>query len=143
MSHDDQDWFDAIREQQRMFRLAERDHGLTPKALHIETGIPLTTLKHWRTDTIIPLHSLRKLVRVIPDELTSLLFTGTGKHIGTDPEEDGDMDGMAESASDLLHAHVRARSPNSPGGINIVPSEAAEIKSIGRTLCAKARAVAA
>lgn len=132
-----------------MFRLAARDHGLDRSAIHLETGIPKGTLKSWGCTTsdkvlfaVIPLTGLRQLVRVIPDELTSLLFSGTDKHVATDPGDEGDLDELAEAASELVGEHVRARSPSSPGGTNIVPIEREKIKEKGRAVCAKARAVA-
>jgi hypothetical protein len=142
MSHDDPERDIAIREQARMFRLAKRDHGLDRRTLHLETGIPVDTLKSWEHGTVIPLTGLRKLIRVIPDDLTSLLFAETDKCVATMAGDGGGLDELAGTASDLVHEHLRARSPSSPGGIHIVPSEAEAIKSHGRRLCAQARAVA-
>jgi hypothetical protein len=132
----------AIREQRRMFRLAARDHGLTRQALHLETNIPVPTLKSWSNDTIIPLTGLRKLVRVIPDELTSLLFTGTDKCVSTTIEGDGDLDELASEAAELVHEHIKARHPDGPGGVHIVPMEREKIKDRGRVVASKVRAVA-
>jgi hypothetical protein len=143
MSHEDPERQEALRQQERMFRLAERDYGLSRRAISLETGIPVPTLKSWAHDTVLPLSGLRKLVRVIPDDLTSLLFTGTDKCIAPIVGDDGALDALAGSASELVVEHLRARHPDSPGGVHIVPQEAEKIKSIGRRVCSHARAVAA
>jgi hypothetical protein len=141
MSRDDQDWQIAVREQKRMFRLAARDYGLSRHILSLETGISASTLKSWANETIIPLTGLRKLVRVIPDELTSLVFAETDKCISTTIEGDGDLDELAREANELVQEHIKARHPEGPGGVRIVPIEKEAIKERGRAVAAKVRAV--
>ena len=103
----------SIAAQAHMFRLAERDHGLTRKVLHLETGIPLSTLKSWAGDTAIPVYGLALLAQVIPDHLTSLLLEPAGKIIVTAEEGDGDLDALGRECagfvSDKLDAEADGR----------------------------------
>ena len=124
-----------------MFRLAERDYGLTRRVLHLETGIPAETLKSWAHGTVIPLTGLRKLLRAIPDELTSLLLVGTGKVI-TGDGSDGDMDALVAATADFQAHYVAARSDKSPGGPTIIPMERERLKEKAARVCARSRAVA-
>lgn len=138
MSNDPAERDIAIRAQQRMFRLAERDYQLDRRALSLETGIPYPTLKSWANDTIISLTGLRKLVKVIPDELTSLLFAGTGKHIGEDEVSDGDLDALGCETAGFVSEYVRAKSD----GV-VTPIERANLKERAGRIAAHANKVKA
>jgi hypothetical protein len=99
----------VIAAQSHMFRLAESRHGLTRKVLHLETGIPMTTLKTWANGTAMPVYGLAMLTRVIPDYLTSLLLEPACKGIVTPEEGDGDLDTLAVEASSYVADYVAAK----------------------------------
>ena len=138
MHADDPEWQIAVRAQQRMFRLAERDHGLNRQTLHAETKIPLSTLKSWANDTIIPLTGLRKLLRVIPDDLTTLLLTGTDKHFGSDETGDGDVDALGCEAAGFVSEYVEAKRDG-----RVTPIERARLGERAARLAARANSVRA
>ena len=61
--------------QERIFRLAARDHGLTLKAISLDSGIGYTTIQSYANGgSVMSIASLFALVGVIPDELLSLLL---------------------------------------------------------------------
>lgn len=111
-----------------MFRLAERDHGLSLKILALETGIPFGTLRSYAQGTTMPVPALVKLSKVIPNELTSLMLDPGGKVLADAEPEETDIDDLARAAVDILQRYVTARHPESPGGIRIVHNEVADIK---------------
>jgi hypothetical protein len=133
---------DVLANQERMLRLAERDFGITTKVIAAETGIPLPTVQSWRRTPPVAM-SLADFVlvcRVIPDSLTSLCFEPSAKHVGTNGPDEGDLDAVAEHAGEYAHEYQKARHPASPGGVQIVPQEAAKLHDIRRSMVAKARA---
>jgi len=133
---------DVLSNQERMLRLAQRDHGITANVIAAETGIPLTTVQSWRRSPAVAI-SLADFVlvcRVIPDSLTSLCLEPSAKHIGTNGDDEGDLDAVAEHAGEFAHEYQKARHPSSPGGVQIVPSEAANLHDIRRNMVARARA---
>ena len=111
-----------------MFRLAERDHGLSLKILALDSGIPFGTLRSYSQGTAMPVSALVKLSRVIPNELTSLMLDPGGKVLADAEPEETDIDDAAIAALDLLSRYVKARHPESPGGVRIVHSEVADIR---------------
>lgn len=148
MSRDCPDRAHIIREQQRMFRLAERDHGLNRKVLALESGIPADTLKSYATaagGSEMPVSALRKLAKVdgFPLHLLSLLLDGTGVHFAPDEPGDDDLDKLGQQGVQVAGAVMAARDPSGPGGSNVTPIERANIADLSRGLCGTARAVAA
>lgn len=126
-----------------MLRLAERDYGLHSRRLHLETGIPLSTIQSWRRATAPACMGLADFVAicaVIPNCLTSLCLEPSAKHVGTNGGGEGDLDAIAEPAGDYAHEYQRARHPHSPGGVAIVPQEAATLHDIRRRMVGEARA---
>lgn len=111
-----------------MFRLAERDHGLSLKILALESGIPHGTLRSYAQGTTMPVPALVKLSKVIPNELTSLMLDPGGKAITDAETDETDIDDLARAAVDILQRYVSARHPEGPGGIRIVHSEVSDIK---------------
>ncbi|WP_144036746.1 hypothetical protein [Sphingopyxis witflariensis] len=135
---------DVLSNQERMLRLAERDHGLTAKVIAAETGIPVPTIQSWRRSppVAMALADFVLVCRVIPDSLTSLCTEPSGKHVGTNGPEEGDLDAVASHAGDFAHEYQKARHPASPGGVAIVPQEAAKLHEIRGGLVAVARRAA-
>lgn len=125
-----------------MFRLAERDHGLSLKILALDTGIPFGTLRSYAQGATMPVTALVKLSKVIPNELTSLMLDPGGKVLADAEPEETDIDDLARAAVDILQRYVTARHPESPGGIRIVHNEVADIKMAAAGLQDRAGKVA-
>lgn len=99
---------DTLAAQARFFRIAERDYGLTRKALHIDTGIPMATLASYAGDTMMPLAALNKLSRQdYPDELLSILTEPGTREIVT-PADGGDFDALAREAAGFTAEKLEA-----------------------------------
>jgi hypothetical protein len=75
----------VLAAQTRIFRLAERDYGLSLKAISVESGIPYNTIRsyngHNGAPVAMPLTALLKLVGVIPDDLLSHLLDPVDRRI--------------------------------------------------------------
>lgn len=129
--------------QQTMFRLAERDHGITQKLVHLETDMSVSAIGQYaRGETAMGGPAILKLARMkqFPSELLSLLFEGTDRHVADDSDLEPDFDALGLEATDLGREVQQARSPSSPGGTNIVPIEKEAIRNRARRVCAKAAA---
>lgn len=100
---------DFVARQERMLRLAERDHDLSIKALSAETGIPEVTLRTYKRDTMMPLSAFVKLCAVIPDDLTSLILEPAGKAVCSPESTDGDIDELAHETSALTFEILDAK----------------------------------
>src|SRR5438045_1964067 len=75
MSHDDNILLRQKASQERVFRLAQRDHGLTLKAISLDSGLGYTTVQSYaKGEAVMSIASLFRLVGVIPNELLSLLL---------------------------------------------------------------------
>lgn len=121
--------------QERIFRLAQRDHGLTLKAISLDSQIPYPTLQTYaRGDAMMSVAALRRLIGVIPDYLLSLLLPPG--HVIVQVPEDVDHDAIAERMQEFLRAKQAAHHPDSEDGREIGPNEdnvlrmkAAEVKA--------------
>jgi hypothetical protein len=121
---------ETVSKQTLMFRLAQRDHGITQKMIHMDTGIGLSTLGQYvRGESVMSLAAVRKLARMkeFPSALLSVLFDDTERHV-VDGDGDSDLDSLGEDADAVAAAVRRARHPNSPGGIEITQDEEASIR---------------
>lgn len=116
--------------QMHMFDLAYRRHGYSRKIIHLETDIPLSTIKSYEEGTTMPIDAVVKVAAIkgFPNELVSLLFMPADKMIGDSDPEETDIDDAALAAIDLLQRYVKARHADSPGGIRIVHNEVEEIR---------------
>jgi hypothetical protein len=126
--------------QGELFRLAERDYGLTLDALATETG--LSALKTYNHSNIfarakMPLWVFIRLCAVIPDDVSSVMLEPVGKRVASVDGGD-DLDALAVEAGDYAHEYGKARHPASPGGVAIVPQEAATLHDIRRRMTARA-----
>lgn len=133
----------SVALQKEMFRLAERDHGLSIAVLAKTRDLSVSTLKGWREGSAMPAWALGELD--LPDDLVSLVmqpFKRAVVSLTDDGDEVADFDNLGLEALGLAGEVAAARSPNSPGGIQIVHSEVAMIRDRARPLCAKLRRVA-
>lgn len=133
---------DIISRQERMLRLAERDYDLTLSVLSAETEIPKETLATYKRDTAMPAWTLVLLSRVIPDELTSLMFEPIGKHVGTDETGEGYLDALARESAGYNVEYLDSRAPGSENGPALSPREEARLKDRARRIAATARRAA-
>lgn len=108
--------------QERIFRLAQRDHDLTLKAISLDSGLGYTTIQSYaKGEAVMSIASLFALVGVIPDELLSLLLPD-GRQIVEAPE-DIDHDALCDLASDYVKTKLDAHHPASPAGVQIADCE--------------------
>lgn len=111
--------------QERIFRLAQRDHGLTLKAISLDSGIPYSTIRsyagHNGEPAEMPVSALRKLVGVIPNELLSLLLPEAECIVSVPAGVD--HDDFAGHCRDYLKLKDAAHHPESELGREIGPSE--------------------
>lgn len=131
----------VVAAQKRMFRLAERDYGLTRKVLHLETGIGMSTLASYvkkDATATMSIVAFVKLCRVIPDELTSLCLEPAARFVGTDIEGDGDLDALEVEASGVVHEIAKAKRDKV-----VTTQERGLIRDCTRRMMPSARAVAA
>jgi len=133
---------DVISRQERMLRLAERDYDLTPAVIFAETKIPKETQASWRKDVAMPAWALVLLCRIIPDELTSLLFEPIGKHVGTDEDGEGSLDALAKESAGYNVEYLEARDPGGEAGAKLSPRERARLGDRARKIAAVARRAA-
>lgn len=135
----------SVSNQTEMFRLAERDHGLSVNLLARKMKCHRNTVQGWKNGAAMPAWALFKLGKEggVPDELLSLIGEPFERHVGTDEDGEGDLDTAGLDAGEVAHSIQRARHPASPGGVAIVPQERAEIIPLLRkTVASGRRAVA-
>lgn len=128
-----------IQAQARIFRFAARDHGLSLKAISLDSGIKYETLRSYAGNkdetAMMPVSALCKLVGVIPDELLSQLMEPVGRClVPTESDDEPDLDALGEDADALATEVRRARKPNSLAGTNIHPLERKAILGKARKL---------
>jgi len=130
----------SIALQQEMFRLADKNYGLSLRVLSQTRDIPFSTLKGWRDGSAMPAWALGELA--LPDEIVSIVLSPYDKQVGADAEEDADLDELAELTADFTEDYIRARNPRGPGGAQIIPIEKRRLKEKSARIAAKARRVA-
>lgn len=120
---------DSVAAQAEMFRRAKQEFGLSIPVLAKLTPIPKTTMEGWEKETAMPAWAIGALGEAgVPDHLLSLITAPWQRCVVTEEDgEDGDLDTAALAANDFAATVLGARSPKSPGGVAIVPQEAAII----------------
>lgn len=94
---------DSIEAQREMFRLAERECGLSIAAIASRSPLHLGTLKGWRDGAAMPAWAVGALGTAgVPDHLLSLLLAPFGRHVGTDEGSDGDLDVLGREAAHFV-----------------------------------------
>ena len=98
---------ETLAAQAEMFRLADSEHGLSMSVLARETGVSLETLKSYNRSNIfarakMPLPVFVKLLRVIPDDCTSVITSIANKVITSSESDDGDFDALGREAAGFV-----------------------------------------
>ena len=128
-SHDDNIVERQKRTQEIVFRLAGRDHGLTLKAISLDSGIGYTTIQSYaKGHAVMSIASLFRLVGVVPNELLSLLLPD-GRQIVTLPEE-CNHDEISEWAEAFTARKLAAHRADSECQELIGPGEKSELDAI-------------
>lgn len=117
----------TLETQKRIFRLSERDYGLTQKAVSMDSGIPYTTIRTYASgEAVMPVTALVKLVGVIPDSLLSQLLDPAARCIVRIPAG-VDYDEVSKVCREFLDEKERAHHPQSEQGREIGPVESREL----------------
>lgn len=128
----------SVALQREMFRLAEDEHGLSIAVIARTRGLSASTVKGWRDGAAMPAWALGALR--LPDDLTSLVLSPFGKHVGTD-EHDGEgcaVDDLARETAGFTSEYMERAADG-----KICHIDKAALKKRARRLTPKARAVAA
>ncbi|CAB4140243.1 hypothetical protein UFOVP407_39 [uncultured Caudovirales phage] len=134
---------DCVEAQREMFRLAERECGLSIKAIARRSPLSASTMEGWRNGAAMPAWAIGALGDAgVPDHILSVVLDPYARHVSTNGNDDT-LEELADASREFVHAHDKARSPASPGGIQIVPQERAEIVPFARKVKGKARRVSA
>lgn len=126
----------SVALQREVFRLAEHEHGLSIAVLARTRGLSSSTIKGWREGAAMPAWAIGALD--LPDDLTSLILSPFGKHVGTDEDRSGDLDALECEASGIVHEIAKAKRDKI-----VTPQERAKIAGMTRQMLPTARAVAA
>lgn len=130
---------DSVAAQRELFRLAQKECGLSPEAISAKCPIPLSTLKGWRDGAAMPAWALGELGAVgVPDHILSLVLEPFGKHVGTDEPSEGDLETLAREGAHYLAEHADAKAD----GV-ITPMERGKLKDRARRIVGVGRKVAA
>lgn len=121
-----------------IFRLAKRDHALSPKRLAALSGIPETTINSWAHGTAMPAFGLARLSPFLPDGLTSLIFEPFGKHVETSETDESDLDDLGCETAGFTAEYVQAVSDG-----KITPMERAKLADRALRIAAAANSVRA
>ena len=120
------------RSQRTMFRLAERDHGITQSEVHHATGMSLSAIGQYaRGETAMSGIAICKLAgwEDFPANLLSILLDGTRRVIA-DQCDPGDHAAHASNCVKFTAAYTDARDPESECGIEIGPMENRNLQSM-------------
>lgn len=121
----------TLEAQERMFRLAARDCGLSLQRISLDSGIPYNTIRsyagHNGAPTMMPISAVNKLAGVIPDHLLSHLLFPSCRFITEASADESDHDGFAGNCIDFAASYQRSRHPESEDGIKISKRESEEL----------------
>lgn len=124
-----------------LFRRAKTEEGLDIPTLLDNYPFKESTLREWSKGlAAMPAWSLGALGKAgVPEHLLSLVLEPFHRHVGKDPDGEGDFDEAADDADELAAEVRKARSLKSPGGSAIVPQEKARIIPLLRKSAASSR----
>lgn len=122
---------DSLAAQHELFRLAESEYSLSiPVLAKRNKQLNTSTMKAWKRGAAMPVTALGELkVAGVPDHLLTLVFAPYAAAFASEPDDsEGDLDTAATEALEFAGEVQKARHPNSPGGLAIVPQEKALIE---------------
>lgn len=130
---------DSIEAQRDMFRLAEKEEGLSLAVIAQRSPLKLGTLKGWRDGAAMPAWALGALGAAgVPDHLLSLLLEPYAKHVGSDETDDGDLDALGREG-----AHFLAEKADAEADGVVTHIERSKLKGRARRIAGVARRAAA
>lgn len=130
---------ELLKAQQRIFRLANRDHGMSLKNIGSDANIHYDTLRAYASGhTAMPMLAFLKLVDVLPDYLLSQLIAPVGRTIVPTESDDGDLDALGCEAAAFTAEYVDAKRDG-----KISPIEHARLKERADRLSGTAERVKA
>ena len=105
-----------MRERQRRVGRIANKHGLTFKAISLDSGIPLATVYSYFSGGdaethILPVTALASLFGVLPDDWLSILFEPEGRCITQPTTDDGEALAAMQAARDALDAQIKRKAP--------------------------------
>lgn len=125
-----------LKNQKNFFRLAAKA-GFTQKIISLDTDYSTTAINQWaRGTTAMGGPAMLAIISIkdIPAELISVLIDGTDRHIDDGEDDHGGLDALGDDADDVAREVRRARSPDSPGGTEIIQQESARILKMAARL---------
>lgn len=137
---------DCVAAQYELFRRAESEFSLSIAVLATRNKqLKTSTMKAWKRGAAMPVTALGELkIAGVPDHLLTLLFAPYAAAFVSEPDDsEGDLDTAATEALEFVSEVQKARHPNSPGGLAIVPQEKALIEPKRQRAAAAIRRAAA
>lgn len=129
---------DSIDAQAEMFRLAEKEQGLSVAVLARRSPIPLSTLKGWKTGSAMPAWALGALrVAGVAEHLLSLVLEPFGLLVADRESEDGALAELGREGAHYVAEHADAVAD----GV-VTSIERGRLKDRARRIAAIARNVA-
>lgn len=129
----------TLETQGDIFRLAERDHGLTRKIISSKSGIKYDALGTYaRGEHVMPLDEVLKLFDAVPDYLLSRLLDPVGRHFAPNCDRDGDLEDLGREAASFTNEFVQAVTDG-----NVTPIERARLRQRAKRLASTADAASA
>lgn len=127
----------SVALQREMFRLAEAEHGLSVAVLARTRGLSPSTVKGWRDGSAMPAWAIGALR--LPDDLTSLILSPYGKHVGSDEGgEEDTVDALARETAGYTAEYMERAADG-----KICHIDQAALRQRARRLTPKSRAVGA
>lgn len=130
---------DSIEAQRDLFRLAEKECGLSIAAIAARSPLHLGTLKGWRDGAAMPAWAIGALGTAgVPDHLLTMILAPFGRHVGTDESGDGDLDALGREAAHFVADELDAKADG-----KVTPIEKGKLKERARRIVCVARKAAA
>lgn len=130
---------DSVEAQREMFRLAQKELGLSIPVIAKRSPLCESTLKGWRDGAAMPAWALGALGSAgMPDHLLSLVMEPFGKHVGSDETDDGDLDALGRES-----AHYLADKADAEADGIVTPIEKSRLKERACRIAGVARRAAA
>lgn len=130
---------DSIEAQRELFRLAEKECGLSIAVIAKRSPLKTGTLKGWRDGAAMPAWAIGALGTAgVPDHLLSLVLDPFGKHVRNNETDDGDLETLGREG-----AHYLADKADAEADGVVTPIEKSKLKERARRIAGVARKAAA